>query len=101
VTVRLTSEVEADLAEARQWYLRQGPHLARGFVRSVDAGLALIERHPDGHPIVYRAVRRVLLHRFPYALFYARDGGILVVLGCFHTARDPATWQERSDAFLD
>ncbi len=41
-------------------------------------------------------VRRALLKRFPYAVFFriAEDG--LQVLGCFHTSRDPRRWEARS-----
>jgi plasmid stabilization system protein ParE len=101
VNARLTPEAEADLAEAQNWYRQRGTQVTRDFRQAVQAGLELIERHPMGHPTVYRNVRRVLLHRFPYSLFYFIDGDIAVVIGCFHGARDPRIWQDRSDAALD
>jgi plasmid stabilization system protein ParE len=100
VIARLNDEAEADLAEARRWYRSRGRHLAAGLLEAVDAALASIEAHPDGYPTVYRTVRRILVRRYPYALYYIRDGEELVVIGCFHTARDPSSWQERGDALL-
>ena len=38
--------------------------------------------------------------RFPYALLYIIDEEAIVVIGCFHTARDPSAWQDRSDRYL-
>jgi toxin ParE1/3/4 len=70
-------------------------------MRAVAAALDLIEQHPEGQPIVYRTVRRVLLPRFPYTLLYFCDGEVAVVFGCFHSARDPRVWQERSDSAFD
>jgi hypothetical protein len=43
----------------------------------------------------------VLVPRFPYVLLYYLDTIGPVVFGCFHTARDPMIWQERSDIALD
>jgi toxin ParE1/3/4 len=101
VNVRFTPEAEEDLAEAQRWYRRRGTNVTRSFRQAVEAGLDLIERYPEGHPLVYRDVRRVLLRRFPYSLFFVVDGEIAVVIGCFHSARDPKTWQDRGDAALD
>ena len=50
---------------------------------------------------MYRNVRRVLLRRFSYSLFYFIDGDTAVVFGCFHSYRDPRAWQDRGDAALD
>ena len=98
MNVRLTPEAEADLAEAYEWYRRRGQGLGDEFLRSVEAALATIRRVPQAYPVVHRQARRALLRRFPYALFYQHTGGEIVVIGCFHAARDPATWQRRTDA---
>ena len=101
MNVRLTPEVEADLADTQRWYRQRGSELPRRFRQAVEAGLELIELHPQGYPLVYRTVRRVFLRRFPYALFYFIDGETAVVFGCFHGSRDPQAWQDRSDEVLD
>jgi toxin ParE1/3/4 len=101
VSVRLTPEAEADLAEAVRWYRSHGVQVVERFRRAVTSGLALIDQYPSGQPILYRTVRRVLVPRFPYTLLYYLDADDAVVFGCFHTARDPKNWQERADAALD
>jgi plasmid stabilization system protein ParE len=40
--------------------------------------------------------RRALLKRFPYAVYFAVDNEIIVVLAVFHTSRDPESWRRRS-----
>ena len=47
------------------WYNEQGHGLADEFRRSVDACLAVIQRHPEAFPKVHRDLRRALLRRFP------------------------------------
>jgi plasmid stabilization system protein ParE len=101
VSARLTPEAEADLAEVVRWYQSHGVQIVERFRRAVTSGLALIDQYPSGQPVLYRTVRRVLVPRFPYVLLYYLDPDGPVVFGCFHSARDPRSWQERSDAALD
>ena len=101
MNVRLTPEAEADLVDARRWYRQRSAQVADRFMLAVAAALDLVGRYPEGQPILYRTARRALVPRFPYALLYYLDADDAVVFGCFHTARDPKAWQERSDVVLD
>jgi len=48
-------------------------------------------------PVVYKSIRRALLHRFPYALMFVIEADeTLTVIACFHGSRDPAHWQKRA-----
>ena len=49
------------------------------------------------HQIVVDDVRRKLLHKFPYFLYYQVEEARVVVVGLFHTSRDPQSWQDRLD----
>ncbi len=65
---------------------------------AVAAALNLVERYPEGQPILYRTARRALVPRFPYALLYYLDADDAVVFGCFtrhaiqRPGRSAATW---------
>jgi toxin ParE1/3/4 len=93
--VAIRPEAEAEILEAYQWYEQGTEGLGLEFMRAVEACLAAIERHPKGYPVVHREVRRALLRRFPYGLFYLLDGDNIVVIACFHASRDPKEWQRR------
>ncbi len=95
MTVRVTPEAVADLTEAYEWYQQRRHGLGDELLRSVDAALAAIERLPEAYPVVHRDIRRALVRRFPYALFYQATGGEIMVIGCFHAARDPRSWRRR------
>lgn len=43
----------------------------------------------------YAWYRRVLVRRFPYAIFYEISGDAVTVFAVFHTARDPGKWRSR------
>lgn len=59
--------------------------------------LAAIGTLPASFPLVHRTVRRALLRRFPYAVFFVEQGDAeVVVLAVLHQASDPARWQTRT-----
>jgi toxin ParE1/3/4 len=96
VTVRLTPEAEADLGEVFAWYSERGAKLGLEFLASFTDGLRRIEALPQSAPEVHHGIRRVLLRRFPYCVFYFLEAGGPVVLGCFHASRDPRVWRVRA-----
>jgi len=97
VSVRFTRAALADLRAVRHWYREQSPGLDREFVRSVEEALAAVEQLPRAYPVILRGARRVLLPIFPYMLFYRQTDDDIIVLGCFHVARNPTLWRRRID----
>jgi plasmid stabilization system protein ParE len=89
-------EAEADLAEAKRWYERQREGLGADFLLCVEEALEKTRRHPELYPVVYQDIRRAVLRRFPYAIFYRLVGQQIVVIGVLHGRRDPSEWQSRA-----
>jgi len=56
---------------------------------TVDDAIALAQTHPLAFHLVHRTFRRVLLQRFPYALFYQFADDRIIVVAVLHQARDP------------
>lgn len=88
---------EADIAEAALWYESRSLGLGTDFLRAVDVCLSEIQRGPELFPRVYRQVRRALLRRFPYAVYFVSTAGGIRVVACMHAKRDPRRWQRRVD----
>lgn len=88
-------EAESELAEAAQWYEAQQRGLGHEFLRAFRAATAVLRRTPLHYQVVVEQVHRILLRRFPYAVFYEVHGPEVVILACLHTARDPEEWQRR------
>jgi hypothetical protein len=61
----------------------------------VDTAVALIETAPEAFPVVRRNIRRILLRRFPYALYYRIVGDQAIVEACIHTKQHPGAWRSR------
>jgi plasmid stabilization system protein ParE len=89
------SLAKRDIREARSWYRKISPLLAESFLSAVDDAIALARERPIAFQLVHRTFRRILLHRFPYALFYHADEQRIVVVAVLHQARDPQIIQER------
>lgn len=88
----ITVAAHRDLEAARSYYALIRPELADQLGERVRTALESIGRMPEMKSVLYLDVRRVLLKRFPYAIFYRVEPHRLVVLGVPHQASHPATW---------
>ena len=93
--VHVRAEAEADLAQAFDWYERQRTGLGHEFLAQVRQAFRQVVASPTHHPFAHRHVRRALLRRFPYKVFYFVEAGSMTVIGVVHAKRDPAVWQSR------
>lgn len=89
-------EAEAELAEAFDWYEERARGLGSEFLISVDATVHAIVRKPQQFARVHKDVRRALLRRFPYAVFFLVEDTRIVVLAVFHAKRSPKHWRART-----
>jgi toxin ParE1/3/4 len=87
---------KADLVDAVDWYKSVRPGLEQDFLHCVEEALALIREYPVANPILFRRLRRRLLHRFPYGVFYLHEPSLIRVLGILHTSRNPRLMAARS-----
>ena len=84
-----------EIAGAVNWYELQQKGLGRRFLAQFRATAARLRQNPFLYQILESEIRRVVLHRFPYGIFYAIEDHAVVVLACLHTSRDPETWRSR------
>ena len=94
--VIFTQGARGEVLKAQDWYEREAPGLGRHFREAIDALIERMSANPRQFPVMFKAVRRALLRRFPYSLFFVMEGETLLVIACFHASRDPAQWQKRT-----
>lgn len=87
--------VEDDLAEAAGYYEAQSPGLGEDFLTEARRAVDGICAMPGRWVRVEGSVRRGLLDRFPFAVFYSHSGEDILVLAVVHTSRHPSTWKRR------
>ncbi len=89
-------EAEAEVKKAFEWYDEQSEGLGLEFLRAIDACLSGVMRNPFAYQIAkVPNVRRALVRRFPYALFYLVDDDAIVVIAVFNIKRQPIDWSAR------
>ncbi|WP_405226786.1 type II toxin-antitoxin system RelE/ParE family toxin [Lentisalinibacter sediminis] len=93
--LELRPEAAADIEQAALWYEEKRTGCGSEFLSAVSEALELIQDHPEGFPRVYRGLRRVLLRRFPYGIYYRSSSVGTVVLACMHGRRAPRRWMTR------
>lgn len=93
--VIIRAEAKRDLREAKSWYQNISPELKGDFLRKIDNAITLAKERPLAFQVVHRTFRRVLVHRFPYALFYHVGEDRIIVVAVLHQARDPELLEQR------
>ena len=94
--LRFRPEVVDDLADAWNWYEARSAGLGDEFLGAVERCNERISANPALFATVHRSVRRALLWRFPFAVFFVIGDDVVQVLAVLHVRRDPGVWQKRA-----
>lgn len=90
-----------EFAEAAAWYESQRPGLGDEFIAEVDRTLARIEHEkqfataPVANEPGNTVVRRELVHRFPYVVFFVETPDSRRVIMIRRGNTNPALWRSR------
>lgn len=94
IILRRAARLEFDAAG--DWYERQEPGLGEEFAAAVQKVFDRIAAQPRMHGIVLRDIRKAVVARFPYCVYYRERPTAVVVVSVFHASRDPRIWKSRS-----
>ncbi|MDH3599975.1 MAG: type II toxin-antitoxin system RelE/ParE family toxin [Candidatus Tectomicrobia bacterium] len=92
----LRPEARVEFDEAFDWYEQQRPGLGVDFVEHVQEVLGRLSAKPELYAQVFQDIRRAVVQRFPYSVFYKVEPQQVVVVAVFHSRRDPKIWQART-----
>ena len=92
----IQAEAEADIKDAYQWYESQRKGLGESYLLCIEEALSRISRTPLIYAIIYKDIRRALIHRFPFGVFYIEGEVNITVLAVLHARRNPQSWKERT-----
>ena len=87
--VQVRRAAELDIAGAQVWYESQRPGLGTELHSEITRTFAILTETPLIYPVLYRDVRRALIHRFPYLLWYRVQRNNVTVLALTHARQDP------------
>jgi plasmid stabilization system protein ParE len=88
-------EAQIDIREAARWYEDREPDLGLRFLGQIRTSLQHINHNPLMFPIIEDDVRRALLHKFPYSIYFLNEHDGVVVIAVLHQHRQPGWWKSR------
>lgn len=92
----LRSEAEAEFDEAFNFYDFQRAGLGPTFAVEVQRVFDRIATKPLIHPIVFADIRKAVVRKFPYSVFYREHHNRIEVIAVFHGNRNPSEWKRRA-----
>lgn len=90
------SEVSYDIKAAYDWYEKQRSGLGENFLLALEESYAKIKREPKLYQLIYKSVRRKLIQRFPYGIFFIIEDKKIIVIAIMHTKRNQSSWNRRA-----
>lgn len=94
--VVLRYEAQDEFDEAFDYYESARAGLGVDFAARVQQVFDRISANPQLHAVVFADVRKAVVKRFPYCVYYRSHPTHVEVLAVFHSRRDPSIWQGRA-----
>jgi toxin ParE1/3/4 len=92
LTLRLQAQLDAH--DAAGWYEDQRFGLGMRFLDELDEVVNRIRVSPFQFPEIHPGVRRGLLGRFPYSVYFSVGEESIEVIAVLHQHRHPDTWRD-------
>ena len=91
-------QAELDVSDATAWYEERRAGLGDEFLDELDSVLRRVIKSPSQFPKIKSNIRRALLRRFPYAVYFGVTRESVEVIAFLHQHQDPRTWEKRITA---
>jgi len=88
-------QAELDVSEATAWHEERRTGLGDEFLDELDSVLRRVIENPFQFPKVKNTIRKALLRRFPYSVYFGVTRETLELIAVLHHRRNPRTWQKR------
>ena len=87
---------EIELNDAAIFFENEREGLGLRFLMAMEAAVTHIQEHPQASPVIINNIRRKLLRRFPYSIFYSIKPDRIRVLAVANQRRRPFYWHGRN-----
>ena len=84
-----------ELAEAVAYYDDKSEGLGDRLLAEIRSAVSYIEEYPQSSPVISHGVRRKVLAKFPFDLFYVVAESEISILAVAHESRRPRFWRSR------
>jgi plasmid stabilization system protein ParE len=90
-------EAELELIESAVYYEKQVPGLGERFESEIRYATDLLLDQPEIGPLVIPDLRKFILTRFPFTLYYSITAYVIRIEAVAHQSRRPGYWKPRVD----
>jgi plasmid stabilization system protein ParE len=97
VKLEFHPEAEVELIEAAVHYELRVPGLGERFEAEVRRATEILLEYPEIGAPVDPDLRRFILNRFPFTLYYSVKSDVLRIEVVAHQSRQPGYWRSRVD----
>jgi plasmid stabilization system protein ParE len=94
-SLTILPEAEVDVSDAAAWHEERWTGLGDEFLDELDVVLQRVIKSPLQFPKIQHTVRRALLRRFPYSVYFDVTRESVELIAVLHQRRDPRTWEQR------
>ena len=94
-SIEVSEEAETDFEESYKYYFEVSPEVADAFFKIINLSLEDIKRNPLIFPVAHEIIRKYVVKKFPFVIYYQIDNSKIKVIAIFHTSRNPEIWNER------
>ena len=84
-----------ELLDARDYYDELVYGLGQTFVNEIEKSLKVIKNKPLSFPVANEDIRKAVVLKFPYSIFYRIEGKNIYILAIAHQKREPKYWISR------
>ncbi len=86
---------QSEVDDAYKWYEAQSKGLGKRFLDDLNDTIKRISAFPLAFTEIESGIRRCLLTRFPYGVYYGVDAQMIIIIAVAHLHRKPKYWIDR------
>ena len=94
-SVEVSDEAEIDFDKSYEYYYKDNPNVADIFFQSINLSLENVKQYPFSFPEIHKNVRKYVVKKFPFVIYYQVTESVIRIIAIFHTSRNPEIWNDR------
>lgn len=95
MTLGFHPEALSEYEEATDHYCKISTKVSASFISEFEKSVADILENPRAWAEIETDIRRFVMHRFPYGIYYFANTDFITILGVYHLSRAPRPHSER------
>lgn len=89
LNIEISKLAQKEIEESKEYYNLQRKNFGLDFKNDILKAINSISTHPTLYPVVATKIRRCLLHKFPFSIFYTIKNETIIILSVAHQHRKP------------